>query len=105
MYNIPLNNTFANQEFDILFPDINIDNLHILLQTTDNGALFLSVFQQGKQLGQPFICCPNQLIIPFPSIQNKIGGNFVFETTQNQYPIFENFGVSCFLNFYLNEEL
>ena len=106
MYNIPLNNSYANQEFDIVFPDTyNLENLHILLQTTDDDSLFLSVFKNNVQLGQTFACCPNQPIIPYLDIVKKIGGNFEFETSENEYPSYQNFGKTCFLKFNTIEEL
>lgn len=104
MYSIDLNNTYANIEFDVNIPELDI-NFHLLLQTNDNGSLFMSVFLNGEQLGKPFMCFPNQLIIPYPIIQEKIKGNLYFETVKNEYPSYENFGKTCFLYFVTLEEI
>lgn len=102
-YQIELNNTFANQEFSISFDEIE-NSIHILLQTI-NDCTYMSVFVNNEQLGQPFICLPNQLVIPYPYIQEIVGGNFVFRTEDDDYPNFENFGKTCNLYFITNDEL
>ncbi len=104
IYEIELNNTYANQEFDVIIPDLSI-NIHCLLQTTDNNALLMSVFVNNEQLGIPFMCFPNQRIIPYNYLQEKLGGNFVFETISNNYPNFENFGDTCKLYFETLDEI
>lgn len=103
-YEIELNNTVANQEFDVNIEDLTI-NIHCLLQTTDNNALFMSVFVNNEQIGNAFMCFPNQFIIPFKYMENILGGNFVFETIANIYPNFENFGDTCKLYFVTLDEL
>lgn len=102
-YQIELNNTFANQEFSISFDEIE-NSIHILLQTI-NDCTYMSVFVNNEQLGQPFICLPNQLVIPYTYIQEIVGGNFVFRTEDDNYPNFENFGKTCNLYFITNDEL
>ena len=102
-YQIELNNTFANQEFSISFDEIE-NSIHILLQTI-NDCTYMSVFVNNEQLGQPFICLPNQLVIPYTYIQEIVGGNFVFRTEDDSYPNFENFGKTCNLYFITNDEL
>lgn len=103
-YLIELNNTYANQEFDIDIEGID-NNIHCLLQTDDNNALLMSVFVNSEQIGIPYLCCPNQYVVPYPYQFKKIGGNFYFETVGDEYPNFENFGKNCFLYFETLEEM
>lgn len=102
-YQIELNNTYANQEFSISFDEIE-NSIHILLQTINN-AVFMSIFVNNEQLGDAFICLPNQLVIPYPYIQEIVGGNFIFRTENDNYPNYENFGTTCNLYFITNDEL
>ena len=102
-YQIELNNTYANREFSISFDEIE-NSIHILLQTI-NDALFMSLFVNDEQLGQAFICLPDQLVVPYPYIQEILGGNFVFKTEDGNYPNFENFGKTCNLFFITADEL
>ena len=104
IYQIELNNEYANQEFDIKVPNSEI-NRHILLQTTENDSLLMSIFVDDVQIGQPFICCPNQYVVPYQYMQELLGGNFVFETEKNNYPSFENFGKNCSLYFVTADEI
>lgn len=101
---IDLDNTYANQEFDIDIEGID-NNIHCLLQTDDNNALLMSVFVDDVQCGMPFLCCSNQAVIPYKYLIDKIGGNFIFDTVGYEYPSFENFGKSCFLYFLKSDEL
>lgn len=104
IYEIELNNEYANQEFDVNIPDLTI-NIHVLLQTTDNNTLLMSVFKNNEQIGNPFMCFPNRYIVPFEYMQNILGGNFIFETISNNYPNFENFSDSCKLYFVTLDEI
>jgi hypothetical protein len=101
-YAIELNNTYANQEFDLVLEDIQ-DNIHVLLQTT-NKVLLMSVYINNEQIGIPFLCCPNQPVIPYPWMVNRLGGNFIFETENENYPNYENFGKTCNLYFLTKDE-
>lgn len=103
VYQIELENTYANQEFDVLIDDIQ-NTIHLLLQTVNN-VIMMSVFINNEQIGQPFMCFANQPIIPYPYIIDILGGNFIFETQNNNYPNFENFGKTCFLYFITKDEL
>ena len=98
IYEIELNNQYANQEFDVNIPGKEA-GIHVLLQTNENNSLLMSIFINDVQLGIPFICCPNQQIVPYPYMVNLLGGNFIFETNGDNYPDFEDFGKSCKLYF------
>lgn len=102
-YAIELNNNYANPEFDLMIDDIK-NSIHVLLQTV-NKALLMSVFINNEQLGQPFLCCPNQPVIPYAHLQERLGGNFVFETINDNYPNWENLGKTCNLYFVTSDEL
>ena len=104
IYEIELNNTYANQEFDVNIDGLTV-NIHVLLQTTDNNALLMSVFVNNEQLGNPFMCFPNQSVVPYEYMVNVLGGNFVFETVNDCYPNFENFGDTCKLYFVTLDEI
>lgn len=103
IYNIELNSNFANQEFDIMFEDLQ-NTIHVLLQTV-NKALLMSVYINNQQLGQAFLCRPNRLLIPYKWIEERLGGNFIFETENNNYPNYENFGKTCNLYFLTADEI
>lgn len=103
VYEIELNNSYANQEFDVLLDDIQ-NTIHVLLQTV-NDITMMSIFVNNEQMGQPFMCFANQPIVPYPYMIDILGGNFVFQTQDNNYPNFENFGTTCFLYFITKDEL
>lgn len=103
IYKINLNSNNANQEFDLMFEDIQ-NSIHILLQTV-NKALLMSVYINNEQLGNAFLCCPNQMIIPYNWMQERLGGNFIFKTENNNYPNFENFEKTCNLYFVTLDEI
>jgi len=102
IYNIELNNTYANQEFDV---EVNDNNIHVLLQTDEIGTLLMTVSLNNEQIGQPYICFPLQYVMPYKWQEDKLGGNFYFETVNDQYPSYEDFGYTCFLFFATKEDL
>ena len=102
-YQIELNNTYANQEFSISFDEIE-NSIQVQLRTV-NKCVFMSVFVNNEQIGEAFICLPDTLVIPYPYLQEKAGGNFVFRTENGNYPNFENFGSTCNLYFITADEL
>ena len=97
-YEIELNNSYANQDFDVTIDEIN-NNFHIYLQTINN-LLYLTVSVNDVQIGDPFVCYPNQPVIPYPYIAEQIGGNLIFTCEEDNYPYYENFNVTCRLYFY-----
>lgn len=103
IYEIELNSNYPNQEFDIVIEEIE-NSIHILLQTVDD-VLMMSVFVNSEQIGMPFICYPNQPVIPYSYMTDILGGNFIFETPEDIYPNYENFNNTCTLYFVTNDEL
>lgn len=104
IYTIELDNTYANQEFELALDGIQ-NTISVLLQTTDEGALLMSVFVNNEQLGEPFLCFANQPVIPYRYMIDILGGNFVFKTENDYYPNYENFGDTCTLYFLTKDEL
>jgi len=70
-----------------------------------NDVLMMSVFVNSQQIGIPFICYPNQPVIPYSYMVDILGGNFIFETSEFVYPNYENFGKTCKLYFATKDEL
>lgn len=103
IYEIDLNPNYANQEFDIIIDEIE-NSIHILLQTV-NDAILMSIFINNEQIGEPFMCFPNQVVMPYPYMVDILGGNFVFRTEDDNYPNYENFGTTCSLYFLTKDEL
>ncbi len=101
-YEIELNKNNANQEFDIIVDELE-SSIHILLQTV-NDALLMSVFVNSEQIGEPFLCLPDRPVVPYPYMQKLIGGNFIFQTQDDDYPNYENFGDTCLLYFVTQDE-
>lgn len=103
-YQINLNNNYPNQEFDLNIDEIE-DTLNVLLQTTVQGVLLMTISINDSVVGQPFICLPNTPVIPYQYLIDKVGGNFVFETEYNNYPSYENFNNTCILYFITNDTI
>lgn len=103
-YKIDLNNNYPNQEFDLNISEIET-TLNVQLQTTVQGALLMTVSINDNIIGQPFICLPNQAVIPYDYLVEQIGGNFIFETEDNNYPSYENFNDTCILYFVTNDTI
>ncbi len=103
-YQIELNPNYANQEFDLNIDEIE-NTLTVLLQTTVQGALLMTVSIDDQIQGQPFICLPNQAVIPYQYLIDKIGGNFIFETENAEYPSYEKFNNTCNLYFVTNDTI
>lgn len=103
-YQIELNNNYPNQEFDLNIDEIE-DTLNVLLQTTVQGALLMTVSINDTIIGQPFICLPNKPVIPYQYMIDRIGGNFIFETDSDNYPSYENFNNTCILYFVTNDTI
>lgn len=104
IYAIELNNSYANQEFDLMIDDVK-STLHVLLQTV-NGVLLLTSYVNNEQVGQATICLPNTYVYGYPWIVERMGGNFIFDTgNSDNYPNYENFGTTCNLYFVTSDEL
>lgn len=94
----------ANQEFDLNIDEIE-NPITVLLQTTVQGALLMTISVNDEIIGQPFICLPNRPVIPYPYLTGILGGNFIFETEADNYPQFEDFNNTCNLYFITNNTI
>lgn len=83
-----------NQEFFI-----NLENRDMSVRIIDRQLLLLSLSINNSYLVQNVPCFPNQGVLPYPYMVTEAGGNFVFETENNEYPSWQNFGKTCLFYF------
>ncbi len=110
-YSISLNSSYANQEFDVQIDGLDKE-IHVKLHTAFD-VTYMSVTVDNEPLGEtgddtvgfPFLCFPNQKVIPYAYMQEKLGGNFVFVTEDDNFPNYENFGTTCNLYFVTLDEM
>lgn len=88
-YLIDLKQT-PNQEFFI-----NLENKDMTIRVISRKIPFLSVFYNDNYVVQNVPCFPNQEILPYPYQSSEIGGNFFFETNDDEYPEWKNFNTTC----------
>lgn len=83
---IELDNTLPNQKFNI-----TIENgiLEVELRTVDNITL-MSVSVNGNNIVSSIKVAPNVLLIGYKYLQEQYG-DFIFTTTDNEYPYYKNF--------------
>ena len=104
MYIYALNNT-PNQTFTTTLNNINMEVTIKTGGATDNPITFFAI-QRGDEYLCPFVpCFANQVILPYDYMQEELGGNFFFQTENDENPYFENFGTSCLLYYATTEEL
>jgi len=83
-----------NQEFFI-----NLKNRDMSIRIIDRQLLLLSLSVNNAYLVQNVPCFPNQEVLPYPYMVAEAGGNFVFETENDEYPTWKNFGKTCHFYF------
>ena len=98
MREIQLNNNLPNQKFNM---PINNGTLEIELRTVDNITL-MSVKYNGNNIVNSIKVAPNVLLLGYKHLQEQYG-DFIFTTTDNQYPYYENFNNANKL-YYLDSE-
>lgn len=98
MREIQLNNNLPNQKFNM---PINNGTLEIELRTVDNITL-MSVKYNGNNIVNSIKVAPNVLLLGYKYLQEQYG-DFIFTTTDNQYPYYENFNNANKL-YYLDSE-
>lgn len=86
MREIQLNNNLPNQKFNM---PINNGTLEIELRTVDNITL-MSMKYNGNNIVNSIKVAPNVLLLGYKYLQEQYG-DFIFTTTDNQYPYYENF--------------
>lgn len=73
------------------------------LRTIDD-VTYMDVSMNGTVLISSAPCIPQQLIVPYAYLEGA-GGNFVFETMNDNYPNYKNFGAGDVLLYATNAEL
>ena len=86
---IEIDNTLPNQKFTF-----NTDNqtVEITLNTVDNITLF-SMAANGNKVISSIRVGANSLILGYQYLQEQFG-DFIFATTDNEYPCYKNFNQS-----------
>ena len=98
MREIQLNNNLPNQKFNM---PINNGTLEIELRTVDNITL-MSMKYNGNNVVSSIKVAPKVLLLGYKHLQEQYG-DFIFTTTDNQYPYYANFNNANKL-YYLDSE-
>lgn len=103
-YEIELNN-LPNQTFTTT---INNVDMEVIIKTggeVDNQITFFALRIDDDYLC-PFVpAFANQGVLPYEYMISEAGGQFFFETENDEYPNWENFGITCKLYFITQDEL
>lgn len=87
---------------------INNVDMEITLKQcgTNNNPIMLFALQIGGEYVCPFVpCFANQGLLPYPYMVSQAGGNFIFDTENDEYPNWQNFTTSNKLYFVTLDEL
>ena len=68
-----------------------------------NELLYCDVSVDGVLVAASVHCCPDALLVPYEHTHGT--GNFRFETTNDNYPDADDFGTTCFLTYYTQDEI
>lgn len=82
-----------NQEFSVFIGNYNYD----LRFMTFNQLTFCDIYRDNQVIALGVRCMPNQKLIPYEYMER--GGNFFFHCINNDYPTFEQFGITQFLRY------
>ena len=83
---IEIDNTLPNQKFSVRTDSGNID---VELRTVDAITL-MSVSINGENIVNSIKVAPNVLLMGYRHLQEQYG-DFIFTTTNDEYPYFTNF--------------
>lgn len=83
---IEIDNTLPNQKFSV---NTDSGSLDIELRTVD-GIMLMSISRNGTSIVNSIRVAPNVLLMKYRYLQEQYG-DFIFTTTGNEYPYFENF--------------
>lgn len=86
MQYIEISNNLPNQKFSFR---TDKDTLEIELRTVDNITL-MSVKANGNNVVSSIKVAPNVLLLGYKYLQEQYG-DFIFTTTDNKYPYYNNF--------------
>lgn len=65
--------------------------------------LYCDVSVDGELVAASVRCVPNGWLVPYEHTHGI--GNFRFETYDNAYPDSDNFGTTCFMTYYTQDEI
>lgn len=92
-----------NQQFTTT---INNINLTVDLKVAGNDDIMLFALQINDEYVCPYVpVFANQGLLPYKYMVSEVGGNFFFETEEDEYPLYSNFGTTCKLYFITEDEL
>ena len=86
---IEISNEIANQIFNFQTDNAMVE---IELRTVDNITL-MSMKSNGNNVVNSIKVVPNVLLLGYRFLQEQYG-DFIFSTTDNEYPYYENFNQS-----------
>lgn len=103
-YEIELNN-LPNQTFTTTINNVDMEVIFILAGEENNNIMFFALRTNEDYLC-PFVpVFANQGLLPYEYMIAEAGGQFFFETENDEYPNWENFGTTCKLYFVTQDEL
>lgn len=83
---IEIDNTLPNQKFSV---NTDSGSIEVELRTISNMTL-MSVSKNGENIVSSIKVAPNVLLMNYEHLQEQYG-DFIFTTTDNEYPYFKNF--------------
>ena len=100
---LELNNTLPNQTFTT-----KINNVEMEITVRTGGSNDNPITYFALKIGNEYLCptvpvFANQKVLPY--IASELGGNFFFDTDDEEYPYYENFNGTCKLVFRTLEEI
>lgn len=103
-YEIELNN-LPNQTFTTTINNVDMEVIFRLAGEENNNIMFFALRTNEDYLC-PFVpVFANQGLLPYDYMIAEAGGQFFFETENDEYPNWENFGTTCKLYFVTQDEL
>ena len=94
-----------NQQFSLTINNINM-NVDLKAAGSNDNQIMLFAMQINGEYVCPYVpVFANQGLLPYKYMVSIAGGNFFFETDQDEYPNWQNFGTSCYLYFITEDEL
>lgn len=103
-YELELQN-IPSQSFTTTINNVDMEVTLKLAGTNDN-PIMLFALQIGGEYVCPFVpCFANQGLLPYSYMVERAGGNFFFDTENDEYPYYENFTTSSKLYFVTKDEL
>lgn len=103
-YEIELQN-IPCQEFSTTINNVDM-TVTLKLAGDENNPIMLFALQINGEYVCPFVpCFANQGLLPYRYMVEEVGGNFFFDTENDEYPYWENFTTSSRLYFITSDEL